>query len=83
MTDLFISVLNMSITASYVILAVLLLRLTLKGFPKKYSYALWSVVGFRLICPFSFKSVFSLFSLNLFDMTKAQRWEEHQLNYIP
>lgn len=83
MTDLFISVLNMSITASYVILAVLLLRLALKGMPKKYGYALWSVVGFRLICPVSFNSVFSLFSLTPFDMTKAQRWEEYRLSYIP
>ncbi len=82
MTDLFISVLNMSITASYVILAVLLLRLALKGLPKKYSYALWSVVGFRLVCPVSFKSVFSLFSLKPFDMTKAQQMNEYSLTYV-
>ena len=50
MTDLFISVLNMSITASYVILAVLVVRFFLKNLPKKYSYLLWSVVGFRLVC---------------------------------
>lgn len=80
--DLFLSVLNMSITASYVILAVLLLRLALKGMPKKYSYALWSVVGFRLLCPVSFKSVFSLFSLNPFDMKKAQQMNEYSLTYI-
>ena len=41
MTDLFISVLNMSITASYVILAVLVVRFFLKNMPKKYSYLLW------------------------------------------
>ena len=82
MIDIFISFLNMSITASYVILAVLLLRLFLKGIPKKYSYALWSVVGFRLVCPVSFESVFSLFSLKPFDMTKAQRINENSLTYV-
>ncbi len=80
--DLFLSVLNMSITTSYVILAVLLLRLALKGMPKKYSYALWSVVGFRLVCPVSFKSIFSLFSLKPFDMTKAQQMNEYSLTYV-
>ncbi len=83
MTDFFIAILNMSITAAYVILAVLLLRLALRGLPKKYSYALWSVVGFRLVCPVSFKSVFSLFSLKPFDMTKAQQVNENALTYVP
>ncbi|MDF2674351.1 MAG: antirepressor regulating drug resistance protein [Clostridiales bacterium] len=61
--DLFLNVLNMSITASYVILFVLLARLFLKKVPKIFSYSLWAVVLFRLVCPFSFSSVFSFFSL--------------------
>ena len=60
MGKLFISVLNMSITASYVILIVIAIRLLLKKAPKVISYALWGVVAFRLLIPFSFKSVFSL-----------------------
>ena len=60
MGKLFISVLNMSITASYVILIVIIIRLLLKKAPKVISYALWSVVAFRLLIPFSFESVFSL-----------------------
>ena len=60
MSILFISVLNMSITASYVILFVIVIRLMLKKAPKVISYALWSVVAFRLLVPFSFKSAFSL-----------------------
>lgn len=60
MSELFISVLNMSLTASYVILIVILVRLLLKKAPKVISYALWGVVAFRLIIPFSFESVFSL-----------------------
>lgn len=82
MTDLFISVLNMSITASYVILAVLVVRFFLKNMPKKYSYLLWSVVGFRLVCPVSFKSIVSLFSLKPFDMTRVQSGDTSSMDYI-
>ncbi|PYG90395.1 beta-lactamase regulating signal transducer with metallopeptidase domain [Ruminiclostridium sufflavum DSM 19573] len=60
MEKLFFSILNMSITASYVIIFVILVRLLLRKAPKVISYALWSVVAFRLICPFSFESLFSL-----------------------
>ena len=56
----FLEILNMSFTGSIVILFVLLARLLLKKAPKIFSYVLWSVVLFRLICPFSFESVFSL-----------------------
>lgn len=52
MTDLFEAVLNMSITGTVVIFVVVLVRLLLKKAPKKYSYALWGLVGFRLCCPF-------------------------------
>ncbi len=59
----FISVLNMSITASYIAIAVIIARLLLKKAPRVFSYALWSVVLFRLLCPFSFSSAFSLMGL--------------------
>lgn len=83
MEELFLTVFNMSITAGYVILAVLLVRLLLKRAPKKYSYLLWSVVGFRLVCPLSFQSVFSLFSLRLFDLSKAQSVGSNTIQYVP
>lgn len=60
MEGLFLSVLNMSLTASYVIAAIILTRLFLKKAPKVISYMLWAVAGFRLVFPFSFESVFSL-----------------------
>lgn len=60
MEGLFISVLNMSLTASYVIAAIMLVRPFLKKAPKIVSYALWAVAGFRLAFPFSFESTFSL-----------------------
>ena len=64
MSELFLSVLNMSFTASYVILLVILIRMLLKKAPKVISYALWGVVAFRLIIPFSFESMFSLMPRN-------------------
>lgn len=54
MSRLFITILNMSYTASIVILVVLLLRMVLKRAPRIFSYALWMVVLLRLLCPFSF-----------------------------
>lgn len=56
----FFKVLHMSWTASIAILLVLVMRLALSKAPKLYSYLLWSVVLFRLLCPFSFESVLSL-----------------------
>lgn len=57
---IFLQLLNMSFTSSVVILFVLVLRLFLRKVPTIYSYALWAVVLFRLLCPFSFESVLSL-----------------------
>lgn len=54
MSNLFSTVLNMSMTGSIVILLVMLARLILKRSPKIFSYALWSVVLFRLLCPVAF-----------------------------
>lgn len=64
MSELFLTVLNMSLTASYVIIFVILIRLLLKKAPKVISYVLWGVVAFRLIIPFSFESMFSLMPQN-------------------
>lgn len=64
MNELFLDILNMSFTASYVIIFVMLVRLLLKKAPKVISYALWGVVAFRLTIPFSFESMFSLLPRN-------------------
>ncbi|MDD4665764.1 MAG: M56 family metallopeptidase, partial [Clostridia bacterium] len=60
---LFTTILNMSITASYVAVGIILVRLLLRKAPKIFSYALWGVVLFRLICPLSFTSAFSFLGL--------------------
>ena len=59
--NIFSAVLSMSAKASIVVLAVLLLRLTIRKAPKIFSYALWLVVLFRLLCPVSFRSSVGLF----------------------
>jgi len=59
-SNLFINVLNMSVTASFAALIVIFVRLLLRKSPKIFSYALWSVVWFRLLCPLSFESTLSL-----------------------
>lgn len=60
MTDLFSVLLQQSLTACWVIPAVLLLRFCLKKAPKRVTNLLWLVVAFRLICPVSFESNVSL-----------------------
>ena len=60
MNELFLKIINMSISASWLILAVLILRLVLKKAPKWVNVLLWGIVAVRLICPFSFKSALSL-----------------------
>ncbi len=56
-------ILNMSLTAGIVTILVLLVRIPLRKAPKIFSYALWAVVLFRLVCPISFSSEFSLLGL--------------------
>ena len=60
LSEVFLKVVNMSISASWLVLAVLLLRLVLKKAPKWVSVLLWGFVAVRLICPFSIESMLSL-----------------------
>ena len=60
MSELFLSLFNSSITAIWLILTVVALRLVLKKAPKSIHCLLWAVVGARLALPFSIQSVFSL-----------------------
>ena len=60
MNELFLKIINMSISASWLILAVLILRLVLKKAPKWVNVLLWGIVAVRLICPLSFESTLSL-----------------------
>ena len=60
MSDLFLKIINMSISASWLVLAVLLLRFVLKKAPKWVNVLLWGIVAVRLAFPFSIESALSL-----------------------
>lgn len=60
MADVFIKTLNMGIAASWLILAVVVLRILLKRAPKRYRLLLWAAVGLRLVLPVSIESALSL-----------------------
>lgn len=63
MYGIFSTILNMSLTGSVVIVLVLAARFFLRKAPKMFSYALWAVVLFRLLCPVSLPSPLSLLGL--------------------
>ena len=95
MSNLFSQVLNMSMTSSVVILLVMLARLLLKRAPKIFSYVLWSVVLFRLLCPVAFTAPVSV--LNAFEpevqessestsviyFLPAEVKQTHDFNFVP
>lgn len=60
MEDLFLKLVNMSITASWLVLVVAAVRFLLRRTPKWIVCLLWGLVALRLICPFSIESALSL-----------------------
>ncbi|MCI8634086.1 MAG: transcriptional regulator [Eubacterium sp.] len=74
MSDIFLKTLNMSIAASWLILAVVLLRFVLKKAPKWILILLWGIVALRLVVPFSFESALSL-------IPSAQTFNSHNIQY--
>ncbi len=60
MDDVFLKLVNLSISASWLILAVLVLQVVLKKAPKWVMPLLWGVVALRLVCLFSIESALSL-----------------------
>ena len=60
MSAVFLKILNMSISASWIAATVLLLRLCLKRAPKWWNVLLWGLVAVRLMLPFSIESSLSL-----------------------
>ncbi len=63
--DIFLLILNMSITASYIAIVIIAIRfLILRKLPKIFSYSLWGILLFRLVSPICYSSGFSF--LNLF-----------------
>ena len=60
MTAVFLKLLNMSIAASWLVLAVIALRFLLKKAPRWISCLLWGIVALRLVMPFAIESALSL-----------------------
>ena len=60
MAAVFLKLLNLSISASWLVLAVLVLRLVSKRSPKWVNVLLWGIVALRLVLPFSIESALSL-----------------------
>lgn len=57
---IFIQLINMSISAGWLILAVIVLRLLMRKAPRWICCILWAMVAVRLVCPVSLESIFSL-----------------------
>ena len=85
MEDVFLKILNMNLSAAAVICVVLLVRLALRRAPKKWSYLLWAVVAFRLVCPVSFSAPFSVMRYAVQPAAVTQRAERSvsEITYIP
>jgi len=60
MGDIFSNLLNISVTAVYIILATVLVRTIFRNMPRKYLCLLWGITGLRLALPFSIESALSL-----------------------
>ena len=72
LTAVFSRLLSMALMALPVMGVVLAVRLALTRAPRKYRYALWLVVGFRLLCPVSLQGFLSIFNLpGLYDLAEA------------
>ncbi len=69
--DIFLQIINMSLMATVIIVAILGIRLLMKRLPKLFSYILWAVVLFRLLCPVSFATELSIFNMLDRDTTDA------------
>ncbi|MBD5529253.1 MAG: hypothetical protein HDR02_12750 [Lachnospiraceae bacterium] len=80
--EIFLTMVNRSITAGIVILAVLLVRALLGrlNVPRRYIYLLWLIPALRLLCPVTLSSVTSLFNLPVFDRAVQT---ETGLTYLP
>ena len=76
LTDLFLTVLNLSFAGSIAIVVVLAVRLLLRRAPKVFSQILWALVCLRLLCPISLESPVSLMPQNTAPANQALLFSE-------
>ena len=74
MSDLFLGIVSLSLSASWLVAAVMAFRFLLKKAPKSMHVALWGLVALRLILPVSFESVFSLVPEAIGNGTVVEQW---------
>lgn len=78
----FLQILNMTFTATIVIIIISVARVTVfKKLPKIYPYVLWSVVLFRLICPFTMESSMSIFHMNNYKIYNEETIEKYPISH--
>ena len=82
MNELFLKIINMSISASWLILAVLILRFVLKKAPKWVNILLWGIVAIRLICPFTIESSVSLIPDSVGSGKLISEWADDYIDDI-
>ena len=82
MSAVFLKLLNMSIAAGWLVVAVIVLRLCLKKAPKAIHCALWALVAFRLLCPFSLESNFSLIPEGVANGNAVSEWTDAYIGDI-
>ncbi len=82
MTNLFLKILNMSLSATWLVLAVLLLRLLLRKAPKWINVLLWGLVAVRLLCPFTIQSSLSRIPEPLSSGQMLQEWSDDYIGSV-
>ena len=82
MSAVFLKLLNMSIAAGWLAVAVIVLRLCLKKAPKAIHCALWALVAIRLICPFSLGSSFSLIPEGVANGSVVSEWTDDYIDEV-
>ncbi len=80
MSDIFLKLLNMSLAASWLIAAVIILRLIARKTPRWIICLLWGLVAIRLVCPFSIESPFGLVSSDEVITKNILSESHHKLN---
>ena len=82
MSAVFLKLLNMSIAAGWLVVAVIVLRLCLRKAPKAIHCALWALVAIRLLCPFSLESSFSLIPEGVANGSVVSEWTDDYIDDI-
>ena len=89
MADIFLKIFNMSVSACWIVLAVILFRAVLKKAPKWVNCVLWGIAGLRLGLPFSFESLvgkailFKFLASLILDETTTEAYSPLLINLPP